>query len=120
MEISTSPAGNASQSLALSAYTAQQQGVERSRERENDNQSVDRSRADDTRRRSDVTFSPEALRLSAQATQQVEERSTVNRSSESTATDRQQQQASRPELERAAGADTVAQAINAYRSTSIV
>jgi len=122
MEVSTST--NVSQSLALAAYTSQQQTVERPRNRDNDTQSVDQNRTSDARQRSDVAFSPEALRLGSQSAQPTENRNTVNRANESAATDRQQQQqaaqAARPELARGAGADTVAQAINAYRSTSVI
>lgn len=118
MEVSTST--NVSQSLALAAYTSQQQTVQRPRTPENDTQSVDQTRNNEARPRSDVTFSPEALLLSSRTAQPTEDRNTVNRASESAAADRQQQQAARPEQARGAAADTFAQAINAYRSTSVI
>lgn len=118
MEVSTSI--NASQSLALAAYSAQQQqGVTPSRDRERGNESVDANRAAEPRRGDNVSFSNEALRLSTQNDQESS-RNTVNRSSESEATNRQQQQAANPEVLRAEGAKSLAQAINAYRDTSII
>lgn len=119
MEVNSST--NVSQSLALAAYTAQQLQAP-ARSREASNESVDASRSAEPRRGDNVSFSSESLRLSAQNDQE-NSRNTVTRSSESAATDRQlqqQQQAANPEVTRAEGAKSVAQAINAYRDTSII
>lgn len=117
MEISSSQ----SQSLAVAAYATQQQQQVVARERERDNEAVDGNRATEGRRGDNVSFSSEALQLSGQ-----DNRSTVvNQANAGEAAGRQQQQqqqqlAANPELGRAAGANTVAQAINAYRDTSII
>lgn len=109
MEISTS----SSSSQALAAYAAQQpQATPRVRERE-PNEEPNRSQPN--RRTDNVNFSSEALRLSNQTTQ--DSRTTVNRADASEAT-RQQNVA--PEVQRAEAAKSVAQAINAYRTTSII
>ena len=68
-----------------------------------------------------ISFSPEAQRLSAQASNP----GAVNRSNESDTQNndqqqRQQQFAAAPELLQASTADTVAQALNAYGRTSVL
>ena len=119
MEVSSST--NTSQSLALAAYSAQQQqGVARPRDSESDNRSIDPPESTKPRRGDNVTFSNEALRLSTQEAQDSQNRNTVGRSQESATENRQQQQAANPEQIRAEGAKSFAQAINAYRDTSII
>lgn len=120
MEVSSST--NPSQSLALAAYSAQQQqGVARPRPQENDNRSVDPLESSQARRGDNVSFSTEALRLSTQSSlDSSQNRDSVARGSESETANRQQQQAANPEQIRAEGAKSVAQAINAYRDTSVI
>ncbi len=112
-----------SQSLALAAYSAQQQNAVRpASPNERDNAAVDQTRQDANapRRSGDVSFSPEALRLSAQSAQDFN-RGTVNRSNESdTRNTQQQQQATSPGVTQAEAAKSVAQAINAYATTSVI
>lgn len=116
MEVST----NVSQSLALAAYSAQQQqAVSQPRNRESDTQSVDANSGAENRRGDTVNFSSEALRLSSQNVVDTS-RNTVNRSNESEAANQQQQQNTPPEVTRAEGAKSIAQAINSYRSTSVI
>lgn len=120
MDVSTST--NSSQSLALAAYTTQQQqSTSRPRDNERDSQAVDASRNTGTKRGDNVNFSTEALRLSATNGQDYG-RNSVNRSKEAETLTRQQQQqlATRPEVARAESAKSVAKAINAYRSTSVI
>lgn len=116
MEVSTST----SQSFALSAYAAQQQPQGVARDSDRDNEAVDANRATEPRRGDNVSFSNEAMRLSEQNGQ--DSRTTVNRANEGEAANRQQQQqlAAHPERARAAAAQSVAQAINAYRDTSVI
>lgn len=119
MEVSSST--NSSQSLALAAYSAEQQQAAAARPRDREEGAVDPTESAKARRGDNVSFSSEALRLSTQTNQ--DSRSTVNRANESEASKRQQQQqqeAASPELVRAEGAKTFAQAINAYRDTSII
>lgn len=118
MEVSSST--NASQSLALAAYTAQQQqGVTRARDRDRDNESVEPNRSTESRRGDNVSFSSEALRLSAQ-NELDSSRNTVKQANESETANRQQQQAANPQITRAESANSVAQAINAYSTTSVI
>ncbi|MDD4880887.1 MAG: hypothetical protein PHR30_10620 [Gallionellaceae bacterium] len=113
MEVSTS--SNISQSLALAAYTTQQQqGTPRPRDR--DNQSVDATPVTEPKRNDNVSFSGEALRLSTQNSQD-NSRNTVNPTNESAAA-KPQQAPPAPEVVRSQGASTVDQALNQYRSTS--
>ena len=108
------PSTNVSQSQALTAYiTQQQQGTPRPRDR--DNQSVDASRSTQPKLADQVSFTPEALRLSTQNGQD-NSRNTVNKTQGSAPT-KPQQQAPAPEVVRAEGAKSVAQAINAYHTT---
>jgi len=121
MEVNSST--NVSQSLALAAYSSQQQqAATRSRDSDRNNESVDANRDTETRRGDNVNFSREALQLSSQG-DATTNRNTVNRSNESDATRQQLQQerqAANPEVVRAEGAKSVAQAINAYRDTSVI
>lgn len=104
-------------SQALTAYINQQQGTARADERERDTTQAARAA---TRPQGDqVSFSSEAVRLSSQDAQGTRN-DAVNRSSGGEAAKRQQEQAANPEAARAAAAQTPAQAINQYRSTSIL
>lgn len=125
MEVSTSI--NTSQSLALAAYSAQQQqDIFRSRDRESEREAAaaDPVQAVTPRRGENVSFSNEALRLSAQTSQSGTPGAVTRTNESETANPQRQQQqqlqANAPEVQRAESAKSIAQAINAYRSTSII
>lgn len=113
---------NVSNTFALAAYSTQQNNAVRPRDR--DNVSVDAANSAQPRRADNVSFSNEALRLSAQPFEQEFNNQAVNRQNETESTNgqRQQQQnyAVNPEAARGDSARTVSQAINAYRSTSLI
>lgn len=120
MDVTSNLSANAS--LAVSAYGSQQAGLVRPREQRNDDPAVDPAQqAPGSRRVDNVNFSTEALRLSGQS-DTVTNRTRVNATNES---ETDSGQRIRPELqapsaERAAGAKSVAQAINAYNSTQVI
>ncbi|MFZ5483317.1 MAG: hypothetical protein ACOZB0_03730 [Pseudomonadota bacterium] len=120
MDVTSNLSTNAS--LAVSAYGSQQAGMVRPREQRNDDPAVDRAPQEPSSRRVDnVNFSTEALRLSGQS-DAVTNRTRVNAANESE-TDNAQRirpEAQPPETERATGAKSVAQAINAYNSTQVI
>lgn len=103
--------------LAVSAYAVQQQQSP-PRSRDGDTETADPNRSAETSRRDNVNFSSEALRLSAQNNPTAGNPATVNATGNS-ANAGQQQQPARPEVVSGQSATTVAQAINAYRSTSV-
>jgi hypothetical protein len=120
----TTEVSNLSQSLATAAYAAQQQQQTADRTHEKDRaatQAANDDRRTAERRSDNVNFSSEALRLSAQTNQANASRSVVNRANEGAAADNQQARpATSPQVREAEAAKSVAQAINAYHTTSSI
>lgn len=121
MEVSSSV--NTSQSLALAAYGAQLgQETSRARERERQPESAENNQAQAAapKRADRVSFSNEAMRLSAQSSQSQNGGNTRQASESTPYAPTQDQNAINPAIQRAEAAKSIAQAINAYRSTSVI
>jgi hypothetical protein len=109
-------------SAAVSAYTAQlHQTAVRPRSQDTSSQPADSTQAADAKKKAaadQVSFTNEALRLSAQAKQNSQASNTVNQAnSPQNANQYPPQNASQQQTYQTAGAQSVAQAISTYHNT---